>query len=155
MSPCNKQRRSRAKFRCSEPECRRKAVYGRRELTPCYGGATLWQTQSVLILYPMLYPYALLFFFYSYFLCLFIPFYVFFLVCECNKHQGCRPRGRGICLGSRRPRGSFFLAGSASHGLASASTLLPRPRLCLIVSAPVSTSWLDMGVTPVLKIRLT
>ena len=50
--------------------------------------------------------------------------------------QGCSPRG--ICLGSSRPRGSFFnwlgLA-SASHGLASVSTLLPRPWLCLVVSA--------------------
>ena len=37
---------------------------------------------------------------------------------------------------SASARGSF-LAGSASHGLASVSTLLPLPRLCLIVSASV------------------
>jgi len=51
-----------------------------------------------------------------------------------NNYQGSSPRG--ICLSSRRPRGASFnwlgLA-SASHGLASVSTLLPRPRLCLIV----------------------
>ena len=54
------------------------------------------------------------------------------------RSQGCSPRG--ICLGSRQPRGSFFSwlgLASASHGLASVSTLLPRPRLCLIVSASV------------------
>jgi len=50
----------------------------------------------------------------------------------------CSPRG--ICLGSRHPRGSFFSwlgLASASHGLASVLTLLPRPRLCLIVFASV------------------
>jgi len=48
--------------------------------------------------------------------------------------QGCSPRG--ICLCSRRPRGSFFSwlgLASAVHGLASVSTWLPQ--LCLIVSA--------------------
>jgi len=52
--------------------------------------------------------------------------------------QGCSPRG--VCLGSRRPRGSFFSwlgLASASHSLASVSTLLPRPWLCLMVSASV------------------
>ena len=44
--------------------------------------------------------------------------------------QGCSPRG--ICLGSRRPRGSFFLAGSASP---RPHTVLPRSWLGLEGSA--------------------
>ena len=57
--------------------------------------------------------------------------------------QGCS--ARGVCFGSRRHRGSYFSwlgLASASHGLASVlmtsiSTLLPRPQLCLVVSASV------------------
>jgi len=42
-------------------------------------------------------------------------------------YQGCSPRG--ICLGSRRPRGSLFLAGSASP---RPHTVLPRSWLGLV-----------------------
>ena len=47
--------------------------------------------------------------------------------------QGRSPRG--ICLGSRRPRGSFFLAGSASP---RPHTVLPRSCLGLDLTASVS-----------------
>ena len=79
------------------------------------------------------------------------------LLCTC-------PMGRdGVLEASASARGgleavffSWLCLTLASHGLASVSTLLPRPRLCLIVSASVLARygrWPCLGLVVISQLK--